>query len=172
MYDFLSTYWAPRPRSKKNLNEPDDEQNDEHDDDGSQGMDEDGHQGQQLGEETSPESMPGPSSPLPSSADPNFQPLRTPQKGSSEKPERMDPYMAWTLGGEMVPTVSPGPATTKTPVKSVDTGGGDDLDEQLKRLEYLECNYYTKNVVQFGCTMFQIRLYIYIYIFSLQFMFT
>ena len=67
---------GPRPRSKKKLNEPDDEQNDEHDDDGSQGMDEDGHQGQQLGEETSPESMPGPSSPFPSSADPNFQPLR------------------------------------------------------------------------------------------------
>ena len=163
LYDFLSTYWAPRPRSKKNLNEQDEQ--DEQDDDGSQGIDEDGGQGQELGEETSPESMPGPSSPLPTSVDPNFQPLRTPQKGSSEEPERLDPYMAWTLGGEMVPTVSLGPAGTKTPAESVDKGGDDDLDEQLKRLECLECNYYTKNVV----LLFVGSDHVFIYVLNLYF---
>lgn len=150
MYDFLSTYWAPRPRSKKNLTE----QDDEHDGDGSWCVDEDGmdegRQGQELGEETSPESMPGPSSPLPSSVDSSFQPLRTPQKGSSEEPERMDPYMAWTLGGSMVPTMSPGSESAKSPVKSVDTGGDDDLDEQLKRLEFLERKYFTPRMMRFN----------------------
>ena len=62
----------------------------------------------------------------------------------------MDPYMAWTLGGSMVPTMSPGSESAKSPVKSVDTGGDDDLDEQLKRLEFLERKYFTPRMMRFN----------------------
>lgn len=94
-----------------------------------------------------------PSSPLAASASQSFQPVRTPRKGKGkEDVEEMDPYMAWTLGGDLPATLelkSPWP-TSPWPVRPEPSKWGsgnddaepdsvEDIDAKLRQLEFLEC---------------------------------
>lgn len=144
----LSSHWEPKLRSKKCLEGSEEE------------GDEIGGDGEAVAQPTSP------ASPRPSQV--GELPVRTPQKGDQEDDlEEFDPYMAWTLGGEMLP---PRPPVSPTPSnESVQLGNGnpdqqqephgeddemevEDVEEQLKKLEFLVCN----RLVSFGDFTFQL----------------
>ena len=146
----LSTYWEPKPRSRKSL-----EGNEEGDegDEGDEG-------GEAVAQPTDPASPP-------SSQVNGFQPVRTPQKEDQQldEEETLDPYMAWTLGGEMLPAELEPSAFPTSPTESVKPGdcnpdqqaphGESDemaIEEQLKKLEFLVCS----RLVSFGVFTFQL----------------
>ena len=166
LYALLTKYWAPKPRSKRNLGEEvqgasgSQEQNadgeegnklggkegeelgaeggeeemreDDPEIDAEEGGGQDGGGGVGSGQPPSPEILASPvryPSPMEKASSPA--PLRTPSKRKpNEEEERLDTLLAWTLGGELPPTVRLGapwdsPWTRDKP----DSQCHDELDE-------------------------------------------
>ena len=116
IYDFLEQYWAPKPKKKSQEEVTGDAEVEDPQDDSLQ-----------------PQPVSYPSPILQDSV--GFAPVRTPKKGQGDG-ERLDPNLAWTLGGELPKTISP-----QSPWTNSFTGDdGDDLaalESELAKLEIL-----------------------------------
>lgn len=154
LYDLLTSFWAPRRRSKTNLEDNDGEgqvlagedlevwgddgmgEREEEDDSKHHNENNESKQDEEI-----PATQPDPSSPLPP---------RTPQKVTKdgyECGERFCTHLAWTLGGELPPTLelrSPWEVSPPRANKPVDEDDKDELDKataELQRLEFLDCKH-------------------------------
>ena len=182
LYALLTKYWAPKPRSKRNLGEEVQgacgSQEQKEGEEGNK-LGEEGAEGGEGGEEEireedpeiaaegsgsqdgggevgsgqpcSPEIPASPvhyPSPMEKASSPA--PLRTPSKRKpDEDEERLDTLLAWTLGGELPPTVRLGhPWESPWRHDKPDHQCDDELDEvesQLKNLEFLVCKELQNN---------------------------
>ena len=108
LFASMQVYWKARPKSKKDLEETEDQTED--------------NQEPESQDTTSEDSIP---TPAPSTPE---------QKIKAEE----DEYLAWTLGGALRPTVSPGSAWSKGEAEQVASPEEEmeDVDRQLALLEY------------------------------------
>lgn len=153
----MAQYWAPklRPLSKRNLegNEGGDAGENNEEVDGNTGENEeeqcDGSE-ESKGEipthppqtedeipatQPDPESYPSPPADSRTSEFLHFAPLRTPKKGGDEDGERLDSKLAWTLGGELLPTLGLDSPWSESLRAMNHVNDQDDDDLEIARLE-------------------------------------